>query len=173
MYIYIYVLLSSGRRWQPPRRSCLVTLIFAGRSFTAPLTGAPSSSSWTAQLPRELAAAPFRRGMLRLETLIELRFLDSSCSSRVVCLIQGRQTVIYRAIRANGISVDRIIPPSYSFNETEAWDRLRLASKMASVGCDRFWFSALQRGTYTHTHIDRYIYIYMCIHTHMCVYIYI
>ena len=58
---------------------------------------------------------------IRLETLIELKFLDSSFSSsnssirlvRAYPLIDIRQSAPGRAIRADSISVNSTLPPSY------------------------------------------------------------
>ena len=44
-------------------------------------------------------------GMIRLETLIELKILNYP-------LIKVRQTVLHRAIRGNSISVNSTLPPS-------------------------------------------------------------
>ena len=58
-------------------------------------------------------------GMIQLETLVELKSLNSSCSSnlsvrvvRVYPLIEIWQAVPCRAIRANCISVNSTLPPS-------------------------------------------------------------
>ena len=59
-------------------------------------------------------------GMIRLEALIELKFLDSRCSSstlsiravRAYPLIEIRQAAPCRAIRGNSISVNSTLPPS-------------------------------------------------------------
>ena len=48
-------------------------------------------------------------GMMRLETLIELKCLNSSCSS--LSSIEIEQTVPCRAIRGNSISVNSTLPP--------------------------------------------------------------
>ena len=61
-------------------------------------------------------------GMMRLETLIELKFHNSSFSSsnfsirafRACPLIKIRQTVPCRAIRGNSISVNSTLPPLYN-----------------------------------------------------------
>ena len=58
-------------------------------------------------------------GMIRLQTLVELKFLNSSFSSsnfsiraiRAYHLIETRQTVPCRAIRGDGISVSSSLPP--------------------------------------------------------------
>ena len=47
--------------------------------------------------------------MIWLETLIELKFLNSSFSS--FSLIEIRQTILCRAIRADGVSINSILPP--------------------------------------------------------------
>ena len=49
-------------------------------------------------------------GRMRLETLVEVKFLNSSCSS--LPSFEIRQTVPCRAIRGNGISVNSTLPPS-------------------------------------------------------------
>ena len=48
--------------------------------------------------------------MIRLETLTELKILNSSFS--LFSFIELRQSIIYRAIRANNISINTV-PPSY------------------------------------------------------------
>ena len=50
-------------------------------------------------------------GTIRFETLIEPKFVNSSLLSCFVHLIGIRQTIVYRAIRANCISVDSTLPP--------------------------------------------------------------
>ena len=47
-------------------------------------------------------------GMIWLETLIELKFR----AFRDYPLIEIRQTILYRAIRGNSISVNSTLPPS-------------------------------------------------------------
>ena len=60
------------------------------------------------------AGAPFSEGgMIRLETLIELKLLNSSFS-----LIEIRQAVPCRAIRGNGISVSSTLPPFLLFRHS-------------------------------------------------------
>ena len=49
-------------------------------------------------------------GMIRLETLVELKFPIRVV--RVYPLIETRQTSIDRAIRADSISINSILPPS-------------------------------------------------------------
>ena len=62
--------------------------------------------------PLRKRVAPLSEGrMLRLETLIELEFLNSSFSS-LLYLIGIRQTIIYRALRADSISINSALPPS-------------------------------------------------------------
>ena len=59
-------------------------------------------------------------GMMRLETLVELKFLNSSFSSsnfsirafRAYPLVEIEQTVPCRAIRGNSLSVNSTLPPS-------------------------------------------------------------
>ena len=59
-------------------------------------------------------------GMMRLETLIELKLLDSSLSSSNLSIrafracphVEIRQAVPRRAIRGNSISVNSALPPS-------------------------------------------------------------
>ena len=71
--------------------------------------------------PSRLRSRPSSEGgMIRLETLIELRFLNSNFSSskfsirafRAYPLIEIRQTVPCRAIQGNIISVSSTLPPS-------------------------------------------------------------
>ena len=61
-------------------------------------------STWTVSSHFSLSEG----GMIRLETLIGLKFLDSSFSS---FLIETRQAILYRAIRANSISVSSNYSP--------------------------------------------------------------
>ena len=69
-----------------------------------------------------------RKGrMIRLETLIELKSLNSSFSSFFL-LIEIRQTVPYRAIRGNSISVNSTLPPliphlAILFCPAPRWDK--------------------------------------------------
>ena len=71
------------------------------------------------QGPR-LQAQVSEGGTIRLETLLELKFLDSSFSSsnisirafRAYYLVEIRQTILCRAFRGNSISVNSILPPS-------------------------------------------------------------
>ena len=49
-------------------------------------------------------------GMIRLETLIELNIVSSSCSSLIIIRLVF-ETIIYRAIRADSISVNSTLPP--------------------------------------------------------------
>ena len=71
------------------------------------------SKSWPRKPPAPLAVGgpPSEGGMIRLEALVEL---ISIRAFRVLCLVGSRQTIIYRAIRAESISISSIIPPSYS-----------------------------------------------------------
>ena len=51
---------------------------------------------------------PSEGGMMRFETLVELKFVNYNSSSFVI--IGVRQTILYRAIRANKISINSIPP---------------------------------------------------------------
>ena len=46
--------------------------------------------------------------MIRLATLVELKLIDTSCSS--CCLTELRQASLYRAVRANSILINSIRP---------------------------------------------------------------
>ena len=59
--------------------------------------------------PHNVVLVGSEGGMIRLETLIELKFLNSSFSS--CSPIEMRQTARCRAIRGNSISVNSTLPP--------------------------------------------------------------
>ena len=63
---------------------------------------------------------PSEGGRIPLETLIELKFFNSSFSS--FNIIESRQIILYQAIRANSISSNSILPPSYPCG---SWARQR------------------------------------------------
>ena len=73
--------------------------------------------------------------MMRSETPIELKFLNSSF--RAHPLVETRQTVPCRAIRGNSISVNSTLHPlRFGAQEKEGENRKARASKTSSNGRD-------------------------------------
>ena len=85
----------------------------------------PRSGGGLRRRPHQARLQPGSEGAMMIwsETLIALKFLNSSCSSsncairafRACRLIGIRQTVLCRAIRGDSISVNSALPPSYRF----------------------------------------------------------
>ena len=110
-------------------------------------------------------------GMIRLESLLELKFINSSISSsnfsirafRAYPLVEIRRTVPCRAIRGSSISVSSIIPPSTRHPIPRPPPRLGHRPREVHPGPDsRPW-----------SDVNTYIYIYIYIYIHICTYIYI
>ena len=72
------------------------------------------------------------RGMIRLETLIELKVINSSFSS-FVSYRKSTNIFLYRAIRANGISVSGILPLLLGLDSLEVVQIRNLFNKKFSV----------------------------------------
>ena len=101
IYIYMYILFLPARRNEtPPHKVSARGRCFRSLSFHI-----------------SPALEEFGRGVIRLETLIELKCLNSFF--RVYPLVEIRQTVPYRAMRADSISVNSTLPPLRSvFSQT-------------------------------------------------------
>ena len=89
-----------------------------GTSATNPFVLTPSGSCQLKAIPYHMFDFS-QGGMIRLGTLIELKFLNSSFSSsnlstrafRACPLVEIGRTVPCRAIRGNSISVNSTLPP--------------------------------------------------------------
>ena len=91
------------------RMSCHISSCRVGiRISLCARTGSQGASCAALSGPPCGARQTSEGGMIRLETLIELKLFNSS----VVYLIELRQITFYQAIRANSISINSILPSS-------------------------------------------------------------
>ena len=108
-------------------------------------------------------------GLIRLETLNELKFLNSSLSS--FSSIEIRQTVPCRAIRGSSISVNSILPRIYG----DPW-RAPVSHTQGILSiyiCVYIYIYIYIYYVYIYIYtclLHMYVYIY--IYIHMCIYIY-